>query len=216
MPKRPDMTLRLVIADDHAMVLDGLRAALAQCDVMRIVPTANNGIQAIAAIKANRPDIALLDLSMPGANGVEVIAEAQRWSPETRFIVMTGTPSPALLARLSTTGISGLFLKSVNIETLRQGILDVAVGRKVIAPDVQKVLDQAPSPIQLSPREYEVLQAIARGLSNAQMAETLGISPKTVDSHRTNLMQKMEVRSTATLLVKAMREGLIDAGQAPE
>ena len=210
------MTLRLVIADDHAMVLDGLRAALSQGDVMRVVATANNGIQAIAAIKANRPDIALLDLSMPGANGVEVIAEAQRWSPETRFIVMTGTPSPALLARLSTTGISGLFLKSVNIETLRQGILDVAAGRKVIAPDVQKVLDQAPSPIQLSPREYEVLQAIARGLSNAQMAETLGISPKTVDSHRTNLMQKMEVRSTATLLVKAMREGLIDAGQAPE
>jgi len=202
--------VRVLLADDHAMVLQGLQLCLAEDAAFEVVGIAANGIQAIAQIREHRPDLAVLDMAMPGANGLEVIEQARHWSPETRIVVLTGTADARLLVRLVGSDVAGVLLKTASAEDLLTLLHQVARGRRVISPEVRRMVDGEGPTVALSPRELEVLQAVALGLSNARIAERLGISPKTVDSHRTNLMQKMEVSSTASLLVKAMREGLID------
>lgn len=176
----------------------------------KVVGTAANGIEAIAQIKRLSPDCAVLDLVMPGASGLEVLLEARRWSPKTKIAVVTGSPSAKTLRRLIEAGASGLFLKSGAVEELCQGLRDIVSGRMVVGAGVAHCIEQDAANESLTRRETEILQCIARGLSNNGIAEHLGISAKTVDNHRTNLMRKLEVHSTATLLVRAMRDGLIE------
>ena len=202
------MPTTVVIADDHAFTADGIAAALTEMAGFEVVGVAHNGIEAIMLIKKHRPDCAVLDLTMPGANGLEVFIEARRWSPQTRIAIVTGNPSPAMFAQLVESGIDGIFLKNAAPETICAGIRDMARGKRVIAAEIRTAIGAGKT--GLTAREIEVLHGIARGLSNAQIAEALGISPKTVDSHRTTLMRKMGVHSTATLLVRALKDGLID------
>jgi DNA-binding NarL/FixJ family response regulator len=204
------MPKTVVIADDHAFTVSGMRAAVAAMVDFEVVAVAANGIEAIALIKRHQPDCAILDLSMPGANGLEAMIEAKRWSPRTRFAVITGNRSDALFVQLVDAGVSGIFLKSASPDSLCDGIRRIVAGGRVIPSDIASLAGGDAGRTQLTAREIEVLQAIARGNSNVQIAGLLGISPKTVDSHRTTLMRKMDVHSTATLLVRAMREGLID------
>jgi DNA-binding NarL/FixJ family response regulator len=175
-----------------------------------VVGIVANGIEAIAAIKRLKPDCAVLDISMPGASGLEVLIEARRWSPKTRIAIVTGSASAAIIRQLVERGAEGIFLKSAPIEELCEGLRDIRSGRRFMGAGSHKILDQTVGAGDLSPREIEVLQCIARGLSNIGVADRLGLSPKTVDSHRTSLMRKLSVHSTATLLVRAMRDGLID------
>ena len=202
------MPTTVVIADDHAFTADGIAAALTEMAGFEVVGVAHNGIEAIMLIKKHRPDCAVLDLTMPGANGLEVFIEARRWSPQTRTAIVTGNPSPAMFAQLVESGIDGIFLKNAAPETICAGIRDMARGKRVIAAEIRTAIGAGKT--GLTAREIEVLHGIARGLSNAQIAEALGISPKTIDSHRTTLMRKMGVHSTATLLVRALKDGLID------
>ena len=202
------MPTTVVIADDHAFTADGIAAALTEMAGFEVVGVAHNGIEAIMLIKMHRPDCAVLDLTMPGANGLEVFIEARRWSPQTRTAIVTGNPSPAMFAQLVESGIDGIFLKNAAPETICAGIRDMARGKRVIAAEIRTAIGAGKT--GLTAREIEVLHGIARGLSNAQIAEALGISPKTIDSHRTTLMRKMGVHSTATLLVRALKDGLID------
>lgn len=175
-----------------------------------VVGVASNGIEAISQIKRLSPDCAVLDLVMPGASGLEVLFEARRWSPATKIAIVTGSPSPKTLRQLIDAGAAGIFLKTGPVEEFRAGLRDIAAGKSVISPDADRYIAEHQAHESLSNREIEVLQSIARGLSNNGIAERLGISPKTVDNHRTNLMRKLDVHSTATLLVRAIRDGLID------
>ncbi len=204
------MPTTVVIADDHAFTVAGISSALTQVAGFDVVGTASNGIDAIMLIKRHRPDCAVLDLTMPGANGLEVFIEARRWSPRTRVAIVTGSPSPAIFAQLAEVGVDGIFLKNASPEDICAGLRDVASGRRVIASEIERAIMAGPDAAGLTTREIEVLHGIARGLSNPLIAEALGVSPKTVDSHRTTLMRKMGVHSTATLLVRALRAGLID------
>ncbi|WP_164743062.1 response regulator transcription factor [Mesorhizobium sp. Z1-4] len=204
------MPVSVLIAEDHALTGLGTRAAVDAMFGFEVVESVANGIEAIAAIKRHKPDCAVLDLVMPGASGLEVLIEARRWSPQTRMVVITGSPSAAVFRQLVDNGVDGIFLKSAPIEELCQGLSEVVAGRRVIARGASVILARSDAGSGLSRREIEVLQSIARGLSNSGIADRLGISPKTVDRHRTNLMRKLKVHSTATLLVRAMRDGLID------
>lgn len=204
------MPKTVVIADDHAFTASGMRTAVAAMAGFSVVGVAANGIEAIALIKLHHPDCAVLDLSMPGANGLEVVMEAKRWSPQTRFAIITGNPSDALFVRLVEAGVRGIFLKSSPPEGICEGIRTIAGGGRVFAREVAERLGRAGEKPELTARELEVLHGVARGYSNSQIAGLLGVSPKTVDSHRTTLMRKMGVHSAAALLVRAMREGLID------
>lgn len=175
-----------------------------------MVARVDNGIAAIAAIKMHKPDCALLDLSMPGANGLEVFVEAKRWSPDTTFAIVTGISASPVFSKLQDAGIDGLFVKNSPPEEIADGIRALMRGEKVIAPLAQTMIEQQRNAEQLSARELEVLYGLARGQTNRQLAERLGISPKTVDTHRTTLLRKMEATNTASLLMAAMRRGLLD------
>ncbi|MDJ0614380.1 MAG: response regulator transcription factor [Rhizobiaceae bacterium] len=200
----------IFIADDHPFIIEGMERLISSGIDFEIVGHSSNGIDAISEIKLLRPDCAIIDLSMPGANGLEVFLECKKWSPETKFIVITGQPIMGVFSQLIDAGIHGLFLKNASPEKIADGIRSVLQGQKVVADDIQKMLDESQSEYKLTNREGEILQCIARGLSNSKIAEHLGVSANTVDSHRTNLMRKMNVHSTATLLVQAMKQGLIE------
>jgi DNA-binding NarL/FixJ family response regulator len=199
----------IVIADDHAFTASGMVTALEKDGRCKVLGTASNGIEAIAMIKKHAPDCAVLDLAMPGANGIEVMLECRRWSPGTRIAVLTGSNSPSIFQELQKAGVNGIFIKNSPPEDTCQGIYDVALGKQIFGAGVEKLLDAAAQSEKMTPRELEVLIGLSKGLTNQGIAERLGVSPKTVDSHRTTLMRKMGVNSVATLLVKAMRDGLI-------
>lgn len=204
------MIKRIVIADDHAFVAQGMTAVFGSIPNIEIAGIASNGIEAIALVKKHQPDCAILDLGMPGANGLEAFIEAKRWSPATKFAIVTGSATSALFRELVDAGIDGIFLKNAPIDQICDGILRILEGNKIFADEVMKAIETSPQGAKLTARELEVLQNIARGKSNREIAEALNISPKTIDNHRANLMRKMDTHSTATLLVRAMRDGLLD------
>jgi len=204
------VTKTIIIADDHAFTVNGMATVVDKIPNFTIAGTASNGIEAIALIKKHQPDCALLDLSMPGANGLEVFLEGKRWSPKTRFIIVTGISAAALFQQLYEAGIDGLFVKNSPPDVITQGIIKVSQGERVISEEAMKAIERVQSNGTLSKRELQVLNALAQGKNNKEIAEHLSLSPKTIDSHRTSLLRKMNVNSTAALLVNAIRSGLLD------
>ena len=208
-------TVRAVIADDHQIVRAGLRGALEAPGVVgntpiTVVDEAGDGLAAIAAVKRHKPDLLLLDVSMPHAGGVEVLLEVRRWSPKTKVVVFTGISAPGLISDLIEAGVDGLFSKAAdNAEMFAKLPLIVNGGRHIAAFFVDRLEDQ-PSRTGLTDRERQTLNMIIAGRSNKEIAAGLGISIKTVDKHRTSLMQKLDVSSVAQLVALALKEGLID------
>lgn len=190
----------------------GLARALAALDEFDIIGSVTNGIDAIAEIRKARPDCAILDYNMPGANGLEVFLESKRWSPQTRFVLLTGTATPGTLDTLVAAGVHGLCLKDGPETEIAEILRAVCAGRTAISPSARRQMAAQGEKVVLTDREMAVLQAIARGHTNASAAESLGVSPKTVDSQRTSLMRKFAVNSTASLLLAAVRAGLLDPG----
>lgn len=187
----------------------GLAKALTALEV-DIVGSASNGIEAIVEIRKTTPDCAILDYNMPGANGLEVFLESRRWSPKTRFVLLTGSTTPETLETIVQNGIHGVCLKDASETEVIDMVRRVLAGHNVVSPGAARMIETASRSVPLTDRELAVLQAIARGHTNASAAESLGISPKTIDSHRTSLLRKFSVSSTASLLVAAVRAGLVD------
>lgn len=204
------MKKRIVIADDHQFVSWSLAKALSVLEDVDIVGSATNGIEAIVEIRKTAPDCAILDYNMPGANGLEVFLESRRWSPSTRFILLTGSTTPETLETLVRSGIHGVSLKDATETEIIDMVRRVLDGTIVVGASAARLMAATSDALAITDRELAVLQAIARGHTNASAAESLGISPKTVDSHRTSLMRKFAVGSTASLLVAAVRAGLVD------
>jgi DNA-binding NarL/FixJ family response regulator len=203
-----------VIADDHAFTLSGMRQTLEKNGHIDVLGTAQNGISAISLIKQHTPDCAILDYAMPGATGVEVVFEGRRWSPDTRFIVVTGNMAPGPINEMIGASVEGVFAKTSEPAEIADGIMRVLAGETVYCPAVERARRNSEMTQSLTAREREVLHAIARGFSNPQISEHLGLSVKTIESHRASLMRKLEVRSTAALLVRAMKDGVIDVTQS--
>ncbi|SMX50784.1 LuxR C-terminal-related transcriptional regulator [Maliponia aquimaris] len=203
-----------VIADDHAIVRSGLRVALETPGLIEpvgiaVVAEAADGLAAIAAVRQHRPALLLLDVQMPLAGGLEVLVEARRWSPDTRVVILSGITATGKIAELVSCGVDGLFSKGDDNEELFTALPGILRGRRHIAGAFRRMLEEAPDASALSDRERQVLNLVVAGRSNREIAEILGISAKTVDRHRTNLMQKLDVHSVAQLIAYALREGLI-------
>jgi DNA-binding NarL/FixJ family response regulator len=198
-----------VIADDHAVVRNGIREVLARIANLRIVAECRNGLEAIAAVKKHSPDLLVLDAAMPLARGVEVFADVRRWSPETRVALFTGFTSVGMLADWLSAGVDGLFLKSGPMEELQAGLVILLEGGNYVSRDVADMLENV-ALHDMTGREREVLALIASGHANTSIAERLHISPKTVEKHRASLMAKLGVHSVAELMVYALREGLLE------
>lgn len=201
------MTHRILVADDHDLFLKGLRDAIKEEKGFELVAQSTDGIDAIAQIAKHKPDCVVTDFAMPGANGLQVLSEGRNWSPTSRFVLITGFSKPAQVKEFVEAGFHGVFLKTTSVKDIMSGIAAVMAGETVLAPEISEFRDSSPLSYDLTNREIETLKAIAQGMSNNQVAEKLGISPKTVDSHRTNLMRKMEVNSTAALLMRAFKDG---------
>ena len=203
------MKYSIILADDHPFTTEGMEAVIEAVPELHVVGKAFNGIDAISLIKRKQPDCALLDLSMPGANGLEVFQEAKLWAPKTRFAIITGISAATLFRNLYEAGIDGLFVKNTQPETITKGVLDICKGKRVISEDAMTAIKKAQENKKLTQREHEVLRALSQGLSNKEIARQFNVSPKTIDSHRTNLLRKMNVNSTAALLVSAMKTGIL-------
>lgn len=202
----------VVIADDHQIVRDGLAEMLGSAKDLRfaVVAMAENGLEALAAVKEHRPDLLFLDISMPLASGAEILTDIKRWSPETRVVVFTGITAPGLLANMVESGVHGIFGKSTDLHKLVDVLPIILQGGHHVAPELLTLIERGQAVTTLTDRERQTLSMIVAGKTNKEIARLLNISPKTVEKHRTSLMQKLDVHSVAQLMARALQDGLID------
>lgn len=205
-----DDDVTAIIADDHALVRSGIKDILGATERVTVVGEAENGLEAISLVRQHKPGLLMLDIAMPYAQGIEIFGEVRRWSPDTRIVVFTGLTAAGLLSELVAAGVDGLFMKRGDPAHLSEGINLILRGAKVISPEILELLEDKEAGVDLTARERQILSLVASGCSNKEIAERLGVSLKTVDNHRTNLMRKLDVHSVAELLSHALREGLLD------
>lgn len=208
------MSIRVMVADDHPVVRQGLKFMLAR-EGFAVVAEAVDGRDALRQSEGTHPEVAVLDLAMPGLNGIDTAREIMRISPGTKTIILTQhTEEPYILEALRA-GVHGYVLKSQAVSDMIQAIRDVHRGRLYLSPAISNVVvgayrERGELPRDpLTPREREVLQLIAEGKSTKQVAEALGITVKTAESHRSRIMFKLEIHEKAGLVRYAIKRGLI-------
>ena len=203
--------IRIVIADDHAMVRAGLSQLLGSFDDLEVVGTASDGLEAVDAVGELRPDVVLMDLSMPNMDGIEATAAVKQQYPDTHVVVLTTFQEPRQVSAALGAGASGYLVKDVEPEVLVAGIRAAVQGGAPLSPSVAAGLLRGSStmsmvsPSSLTPRELEILQLIVDGHTNQQIARALGISEKTVKTHCSRLFQRLGVTDRTQAAVWAMR-----------
>jgi two-component system response regulator NreC len=209
------MSIRVILADDHLLVRQGLRMVLEKENI-EVLGEASDGLEAIRLIQELLPDIAVLDLDMPGRDGLSVLREAARLSPQTRAIILTRHMEEPYAVEALRIGARGYVLKTQASTDLVAAIRHVDRGEVYLSPKISKAVVQAyltnsEGPTgQLSVRERQVLQLVGEGHSTKKIASLLGISAKTVDTHRTKVMEKLDIHQTAGLVRYAIRHGLLE------
>jgi DNA-binding NarL/FixJ family response regulator len=208
--------VRVLLADDHTLVRAGVRRILEGDSRFVVIGEAANGGQALEAVRRAPADVLILDLSMPGKDGFEVLAEARTTRPELKILVLSMHANSEVVARAVREGADGYLLKDSAVQELVSAIEAVTSGRPYFAPAVQRTMSGllgAPSAVSplalLTEREREVLRLVAEGLSSKEIGARLDISVRTVETHRSNLMRKLELNSVARLTQFAIRAGLL-------
>ena len=199
-----------IVADDHPLVRRSLVDILVAQDNVDVVAQAEDGLSAVSLAKQHQPDLLTLDIAMPFAQGIAVYAEVKRWSPKTAIAVFSGITSRALLIEFHTAGAEGIFTKRGDLDEFEKAIPVLLLGGRVVSSDAAAIIGSGAETQELTLRESQILSAIADGLTTKGIAQQLGISPKTVENHRSNIMAKIGVQSMAELLAYAVREGLFD------
>lgn len=202
---------RILVADDHALVGASLKALIESVPRYVCLGVVADGITAIAQCSAFEPDLLVLDVGLPGASGLEVLAEVRRSSKGTKVLVLTGQSTVGLLQATVSAKPEGIALKTASMDELRHGIAEVLSGTSWISEDVRHLLANAADVPDLTARELQILKLLVNGMSNRDIAERLSISPKTVENHRTRTMAKLGVHSRTELLNYALKNGLIDS-----
>lgn len=208
------------IADDHAFIREALRAVLSSEDSIRVVGEAENGRKAVEMAVAETPDVILMDIGMPRLNGLEAARQIRQSAPGVRVILLTAFGNDQYIQQVMESDIDAYILKDSPSNLVMHAIQEVAQGRKFFSPEIsrriRKIGVQVPSDnggkasVKLTSREVEVLQLIAEGAANKQIAGELGISIKTVEKHRQNLMDKLHIHETTSLTRYAISSGVID------
>ena len=210
------MPIRIVLADDHLIVRQGLRSVLER-EGYQICGEGANGHEAIDLAEKHKPDVAVLDFAMPLLNGMEACREIQRVSPRTVTILLTMHTEDQYVLSALQAGVKGFLVKTQPMADLIRAIQDVHQGGVYLSPRISRAVVQAylgKSDLPqdpLSARERQVLQLIAEGKSTKEAAHFLGISYKTAESHRTRLMEKLDLHETASIVRYAIRQGIVQA-----
>src|SRR5512140_346851 len=215
-----DKKQRVLIVDDHTLLRAGLRSLLAQDPSIEIVGEAADGRDAVRAVGQLAPNLVLMDLTMPGMNGIEAVTEIKRRYPEVRILVLTLHKTEAFIHASLRAGADGYILKDATHEELRVAIRNVLLGKTYLSTDVSgKVVSgylgggksTSGSSVfdTLTHREREILKLVAEGRPNKGIAEYLNLSVKTVEKHRSNLMSKLDVHNAAGLTAFAIEKGLL-------
>lgn len=208
--------LRILVADDHTLVRAGFCSLVENIAGVEVVAEAEDGHQALELIDQHRPDIVLMDITMPRLNGLDVAARVIGRHPHVRIIILSMHPDEEYVLRALRIGVAGYLIKDAGTEELEMAIRSVAQGKTFLSPSISEQVAEYVRRVGdgseelLTSRQREVLQLIAEGLTNREIAETLEISVKTVESHRTHLMNRLEIHDVAGLVRYAIREGLID------
>jgi two-component system response regulator NreC len=208
------MPILVLLADDHQMTRDGLGAFLVQ-QGFKVNANASNGQEAVRLAGELQPDVAVLDLAMPIVNGLEAAREIQKISPKTKTIFLTMHNENHYILEALRSGAKGFVTKTHAAEDLVQAIRDAVRGKMYLSPEVSRAVVEAYQAKEalpmdpLTPRERQVLQLVAEGKTTKEAAATLQISVKTAETHRTRIMEKLNVHETAGLVRYAIRRGII-------
>ncbi|MGD8866860.1 MAG: response regulator transcription factor [Gemmatimonadales bacterium] len=212
------MPIRVLIADDHGILRAGLRSLLDSASETEVVGEARDGEEALRLAKELRPDVLLVDISMPGASGIEIARRLRGTLPETRVLILTVHEDQSLIREAIRAGAAGYIIKRAVESELFNAIAAVQRGELYVHPAVTRALLEEDSRdersashpgVQLTPRETEVLRLIGDGYTNSQMAELLHIGVRTVETHRANLMGKLGLHSRVELVRYAREKGLL-------
>jgi DNA-binding NarL/FixJ family response regulator len=210
------MSLTVALADDHPVVRQGLKMLLER-ERFQVVGEAADGLEAIDVARRTQPDIVILDIAMPNLNGISAVSETRKVAPRTKIILLTMHAEEHQVLEALRAGVRGCVLKSQASEHLLQAIREVLNGGVYLSPSVSGAVVHAyvaktELPYDpLSNRERQVLQLIAEGKTTKEVAVILGVAVKTAESHRTRLMEKLDIHSTAGLVRYAIRHGFVQA-----
>ena len=216
--KRP---YSIILTEDHTILRQGLRVLLSSDPDFKIVGEAEDGRESIRLAETLLPDLILMDLSMPNMTGIEAIREIKKRSTDTKIVVLTVHRGEEYVLSALEAGADGYVLKDANHDELTTAIRKVLEGKRYLSPDIsgkviegylegKNALRKKTSWDTLTPREREILKLIAEGYKNREMAEALFISPKTVQKHRANLMEKLDLHNAVALTVFAIEKGIVD------
>jgi DNA-binding NarL/FixJ family response regulator len=214
--------MRVLLADDHHLVRAGIRALLSSLPDVEIVAEAGNGQEALAALGRSKPDIALIDISMPGLNGLELAARASRDVPETRIVILSVHGDASHVAQALRAGAKGYLVKDAAADELPILIRAVMRGETYLSPSISRHVvegflgrssalppESTDAPALLTPRQREILQLVAEGRSTKEIASLLELSVKTVETHRAQIMERLDIHDLAGLVRYAVRAGLV-------
>jgi DNA-binding NarL/FixJ family response regulator len=209
--------MRILIADDHTLVRAGLTSLIARLPEMEVVAEAADGRQALRLVRDLQPDIVLMDIAMPGLNGLESAERIHGIHPKIKIIILSMHASEEYVAQALKAGASGYLLKDAATAELEMALKSVAMGQFYLSPAISRqVVDNflrgGPMGLDLlTPRQREILQLIAEGKGTRDIAETLHLSVKTVETHRAQLMERLDIHDVAGLIRYALKKGLITA-----
>ena len=219
----PSKKITVLLAEDHAVVRQGLCALLKADAQFRIIGEAQDGREAVAMARALKPDVILMDIAMPVLNGLEATRQILAANPAAKVVILSAHSDDAYVERMNAAGVAGFLEKQTSADILTKAIREVAKGNRFFSPAIAKRLgNEATKPrdrnglikanaARLTLRESEVLQLVAEGSANKQVAAALGISIKTVEKHRQQLMDKLNIHDTAGLTRYAIAAGVIES-----
>lgn len=208
----PAPRIRLVLADDHDLVRSGIKALLSAIDGVEVVAEASDGSELIAAVDTFVPDVVMTDISMPGMDGITAISQIHVTHPEVRLLVLSMYDTVDLVKRAVASGACGYLMKDARAVELEQALHSVMKTGGYFSSSIAQLLLQPSEPTaddELTYRQVEILKLIARGLSSKEIAYELGLSSKTVDVHRSRIMDRLNLGDIASLTRYAVRKGLV-------
>lgn len=214
------MSIRLILADDHRMLREALRAPISAEPDMEIIAEASTGAEIFSALQRAQPDVLVLDITLPDTNGIEVARKVGKLYPRVRIIALSGHADKIYVEEMLKAGAQGYVTKSAEVEELIAAIRAVTAGHSFLCAEVTRLMvprfnpdlpSVTPPPTVLGRREREVLCLLAEGKRTVEIAASLGIAAATVEVHRRNIKRKLELHTTAELTRYAIREGISSA-----